>query len=397
MSSPDPVLLDLLDQVGLARNDVAELLAHVRQVVAADVAEAVETEIPTISFDQLGAVPGTTANSTIEAVRRRGCAIVRGTFERDQAEHWNRQIGDYLADNEFERVFAERYPDGAETGARIWGIYWSLPQVQARQHDRMVATRRFLNSIWTHESGGVTWFDPDHDIAYPDRLRRRAPGAVAPGLRAHSDSPSAGGWRIAENIEVFGHVLAGHPERYDPWDAAHRTTVDSETPVSATVFRAFQGWTALSEMHPCDGVLHLAAVPNAAAYSLVKGIADELGVEAEPTPAPRRAGPDELVLPALRPIPAVEPGDTVWWHGDLFHSVADASNDTRWGNVMYIGSSPRCERNDRYVETSFERFQRGTSPLDYPIEDFEVDFRGRAGIDDLNRTGRQQFGLEPIR
>ncbi len=397
MTAPDPALLDLLDRTGLSRGDVAELLTQMRQIVASDVAEAVETEIPTIDFTQLGVVPGTTPNSVIEAIKRRGCVIVKGTFERQQAELWNDQIGNYLADNEFERVYAERYPDLAEAGARIWGIYWSLPQVQARQHERMVATRRFLNSLWSHESGGTTWFDPDHDIGYPDRLRRRAPGSTVPGLRPHSDSPSAGGWRVAENIDVFRHVLAGNPERYDPWDAAHRTTVDGEAPVPATVFRTFQGWTALSEMQPSDGVLHLAATPNAAAYMLVKGIAGELGIRAEPEPAPRRAWPDDLVHPALRPIPAVEPGDTVWWHGDIFHSVAPASNDARWGNVMYIGSSPRCARNERYADTTLDRFERGASPLDFPTEDFEIDFDGRAAIGDLNHVGRQQFGLEPIR
>ena len=294
-------------------------------------------------------------------------------------------------------MFAERYPDHAQGGARIWGIYWSLPQVQARQHARMVATRRFLNSLWTHESEGASWFDPDHDIGYPDRVRRRRPGAAVPGLAPHSDSPSAGGWRVAENLDVFRHVLAGHPERYDPWDAAYRTSNDGEAPVPATVFRTFQGWTALSEMQPSDGVLHLAAVPSAAAYVLVKGISDELGIEAEPAPAPRRARPDGLVLPALRPIPAVEPGDTVWWHGDIFHSVAEASNDIRWGNVMYIGSSPRCARNERYAGTTLERFERGASPLDFPTEDFEQEFRGRATIGDLDVVGRQQFGLEPVR
>jgi hypothetical protein len=127
---------------------------------------------------------------------------------------------------------------------------------------------------------------------------------------------------------------------------------------------------------------------------LVKGIADELGVEAEPTPAPRHARPDDLVRPSLTPIPAVDPGDTVWWHGDIFHSVADASNDSRWGNVMYIAAAPRCPRNQRYSGSTLDRFDRGASPLDFPEEDFEAGFVGRAVRKDLNSLGRQQFGLE---
>jgi hypothetical protein len=83
----------------------------------------------------------------------------------------------------------------------------------------------------------------------------------------------------------------------------------------------------------------------------------------------------------------------VWWHGDLFHSVADAANDTRWGNVMYIGSSPVCERNDAYRSDLFDRFLAGRGPRDFPAEDFEADFEGRATPEDLSPVGRRQFGL----
>jgi hypothetical protein len=93
------------------------------------------------------------------------------------------------------------------------------------------------------------------------------------------------------------------------------------------------------------------------------------------------------------PIPAVAPGDTVWWHGDLYHSVGDAANDSRWGNVMYIGAAPRCPRNDAYRVSLLDRFERGASPVDFPSDDFEVDFAGRATVADLNAIGRAQFGL----
>ena len=155
-----------------------------------------------------------------------------------------------------------------------------------------------------------------------------------------------------------------------------------------------EGWTALSEMRPADGVLHLIPIPNAAAYMLVRGIADELGlVTGEPEPAPRRFRADDLVLPALVPIPTVEPGDTVWWHGDVIHSVADAANDTRWGNVMYIGAAPGCPRNDAYRASMLERFERGLSPIDFPDEHFEADFIGRPTVADLGPVARGHFGL----
>jgi hypothetical protein len=258
----------------------------------------------------------------------------------------------------------------------------------------MEATRRFLNSFWRHRSDGHDWFDPDHDIGYPDRLRRRAPGATANGLSAHSDAVSSGGWRIEENVRVFRHVLAGDVDRFDPWDAAHRTGIDLDPGAPSGVFRTFQGWTALSDMHPDDGVLHTIPIPLAAAYMLVRGIAGELGLlGGDPEPAPRRFRADELLTRALVPIPAVEPGDTVWWHSDVIHSVADASNDVRWGNVMYIAATPPCRRNDDYRTSMLERFEGGLSPLDFPQEHFEADFCGRPSIEDLNPVGRAHFGL----
>jgi hypothetical protein len=396
LAGVDPLLLQLLDQVGLRSADVAELLGVCRAIVAAEVADVEQSPtsaVPAVAFDELELLP----TSTVDAIRRRGCVVVRGTFDRAEAEEWDDEIGRYLEANRFEAAFATRYPDAAAIGSRIWGVYWSRPQVLARQHVRMVTVRRFLNTLWSHDAAASgTWFDPYHDIGYPDRLRRRAPGATARGLAPHCDSPSSGGWRVAENRNVFAEVLAGHPERFDPWDATHRVGLGSDAPVACTAFRTFQGWTALSEMQPSDGVLHIAPVLATPAYCLLKGIAGELGVVGDPVAAPRRAGADQLLERALVPIPAVQPGDTVWWHGDLLHGVAPASNDVRWGNVMYIGSSPRCPRNDAYAPSMLDRLRRGASPLDFPAEDFEAPFAGRARVGDLDDVGRVQFGLDPV-
>jgi hypothetical protein len=149
-------------------------------------------------------------------------------------------------------------------------------------------------------------------------------------------------------------------------------------------------------MQPHDGVLHVIPVPSAIGYSLVNALVDEIAAldAGESLPPAARLRGDDVVLPALSPIPAVFPGDTVWWHGDLLHSVADATNRDRWGNVLYVPCSPRCPRNDAYAATMLERFVAGSSPIDFPQEDFEVDFVGRATPEDLNATGRDQFGVE---
>lgn len=384
-------LESLLERLALRPSDVSELLAELTSSMRSTVAEiaagaaAGEPIIPEVAYDDVAA--GTVPDTISAAIRRAGCAVVRGTFDRAEAGYWDAELADYLSRNAFWQRFVERYPEAVD-GSRIWPIYWSRPQVAARQHPRMAVVRRFLNGFWRHRSGGVEWFDPDHDIGYPDRLRRREPGAVARGLAPHIDSPSAGGWRLAENQRVFAPLLTGGLGAYDAFDAAHRTDVDVESPVSCTVFRTFQGWTALSEMHPTDGVLRLVPIPSAVGYRLVHGIAGELGLlDATRVPAPRRDAGDPLLLEAMVPIPAVAPGDTVWWHGDLYHAVGEAANDTRWGNVMYIGAAPPCPRNDVYATTIPARLEAGTSPADFPEDDFEVDFVGRATVADLQPAG----------
>lgn len=387
---------ELLTRLGLEPGDIADLLSSLRATMRDRVAEIVEQRdagdavFPVVGFDDV--LADRVDATTRDAVRRNGCVVLRGTFDRAEAEAWDAELGRYIARNAFRDRFLHKHP-GAVDGSRIWPVYWSRPQIAARQHPRMAAARRFLNELWSVAASGSRWFAPDTDIGYPDRVRRREPGAVSKGLAVHADSPSVGGWRIAENQAVFAPLLTGGLAAYDPFDAAHRTGPRVESPVGCTVFRTFQGWTALSEMHPVDGVLHVVPIPAAVGYRLVHGLAGELGVEGEPVPAPRRDAGDELLLQAIVPIPAVEPGDTVWWHGDLYHLVGDATNDTRWGNVMYIGAAPRCPRNDVYRRSMGDRFVRGASPVDFPADDFEVDFVGRAGVADLNEIGRAQFGL----
>lgn len=387
----DPDLAEVLDELGVTPSDLVERYRHLRALVHDAVDEVVDRgreAIPVLDGDALHRLVDD--EDVRGRVRRAGCVVIRGTFDREEAVTWDREIGDYLDRNRFDEAFAARYPDAA-AGSRIWGIYWSRPQVLARQHERMAATRSALNSLWHHDAADpANWFDPDRDIAYPDRIRRRAPGAEARGLAPHTDAPIRGGWRTTENRAVYRAAIDGEPDRYDPFDATCRTPVDPESPV-ATVFRTFQGWTALSETRPSDGGLSIAPIPLVAPYLLLAGMVRDLDPDTA-APPPARVH-DPLVAPALVPIPTVHPGDTVWWHGDLVHAVGAAANEVRWSNVMYIGSAPGCPRNDGYAAGAVERFVTGRSPVDFPAEDFECEFTGRATLDDLDDRGRAQFGL----
>ncbi|CDR13940.1 DUF1479 domain-containing protein [Streptomyces iranensis] len=388
--------------------DVADVFAEVEEEMrreAADIAatrERGEEVFPIVRFEDIA--DGTVPDATREAIHRRGCAVVRRTFPRDQAERWDADVAGYLDRN----AFLENYRGPADSffgtlsssRPQIYPIYWSRPQIQARQHENMAATRRFMNGLWRHESGGVTWFDPARDVNYADRIRRRRPGDSSSGLSAHIDSGSIERWLHPAYRRVFRHLYSGDWRSYDPWDAAHRTEVEEYPSTQmCSVFRSFQGWTALSEMRPTDGVLHVVPIARAAAYLMLRPLLDDVAEDdlcgatlGRTLPVTDRWHP--ALAEAHTPIPAMEPGDTVWWHTDLVHSVADVNGMTRWGNVMYIAAAPGCPKNDAYAQRQAETFLRAGSPPDFAGEDYETHYEGRATTVDLTPLGRRQMGLE---
>ena len=135
--------------------------------------------------------------------------------------------------------------------------------MQARQSDRMARVQAFLNSQWRSESDGVQWFDPDRDSLYPDRIRRRPPGADSAGLGTHLDPGTLDLWMTQAYQKAFRHLFDGTVEQYDPWDAAHRTAGPQYPGTTmCSAFRTFQGWTALSDMDHDQGVLHTVPDPR---------------------------------------------------------------------------------------------------------------------------------------
>ena len=387
--------------------DVAGAFQQAEEAMRAEVAEVVaqrergEEVWPVVRFADIAA--GTVPAETIEAVRRRGCAIVKGTFGRERAEAWDAELVSYLDRNDFAGKY--QYVDDGIFGGlaaakpSIFPIYWSRPQMAARQDDNMVAVRGFLNSFWKHESEGRVWFDPARDTAYPDRVRRREPGTNSGGLSAHTDSGSIERWLLPAYQSVFRHVFDGNPAAYDPWDGAYRTEVhEFDSPVMCSAFRTFQGWTALSDMAPSEGVLHTVPIPSAMAYLLLRALQDDVAdddlcgaANGQALPISEKWHP--VLMPALTPIPGVEPGDTVWWHGDMIHSVGAVQDQQGWGNVMYIPASPHCEKNAAYAAECGQAFLKGVSPADFVAEDYETDWSGRPTADELSPTGRAQLGL----
>ena len=340
-------------------------------------------------------------------IKARGACVIRGVFDPAQARAWDDEIATYVRDNRLDERLANAAEDkyfGSLDSAKpqIYGIYWSKPQVEARQSESLTRARIFLNRLWRSESEGQTHFDPEQTPVYADRIRRRPPGSASLGLSPHVDGGSVERWLDGNFRNVYRHVFAGNWREYDPFDAAWRPDVrEIPSPAVCSMFRTFQGWTALTQQGQGDGTLQLIPISNAMAYLLLRALQDDVPDDELCGAKPGRAlsvtpGWHGLLLEALSSIPLMQPGDTVWWHSDVVHAVENEHRGKGYSNVMYIGSTPGCAKNTAYLGRQLPAFLTGKTPPDFAPDDFEVDFTGRGTEADLTPLGRSQLGMAPV-
>lgn len=383
------------------RRAFAEVRDHVTRAVDAIRADeaAGRPVVPEIAYEDIAA--GTVSEASRAFIRRTGCAVVRGVFPASVATEWFAELGRYLETNRYEEREAakralDQYFSALKAGSpQIFNVYWSKPQVQARQDPKLAATRAFLNRLWRYE--GV--FDPDRECTYADRVRRRQPGDTTLGLSPHMDAGTVERWIDPGYQQVYGEVFAGHWRGYDPFDGTHRlSTREIPSPAVCSMFRTYQGWTALTRQGPNDGTLRLIPIAEGISYVLLRALQDDVADDDLCGAAPGRAlgvsAPWHPELMAgLVSIPEVQPGDTVFWHTDICHAVADRHAGREPASVIYIGAAPDCPKNRAYLPRQQAAFLAGRSAPDFAAMDLEVDFAGRATEADLTPLGRLQMGF----
>ena len=381
-----------------AYEDVRDYVKRAVDIVLREVA-AGRAVVPELNYPDIR--NNTVPEAIRQSIRKTGCAVVRGVFRADLARDWFAEVGEYLETNHYEQLEVEKrsldkYFSALKAGKpQVFNVYWSRPQVMARQDAGLAETRAFLDRLWKYE--GV--FNPDRQCTYADRVRRRQPGDKTLGLSPHMDAGTVERWIDPGYQKVYENIFAGDWRGYDPFDATHRlNTREIPSPAVCSMFRTYQGWTALTRQGPKDGTLRLIPIAQGIAYVLLRALQDDVDEADLCGAAPGRAlgvrpewHPD--LIAGLVSIPEVMPGDTVFWHTDICHAVADEHTGSEYASVIYIGSAPDCPKNRAYLPKQREAFLQGRSAPDFAAMDFEVDFKGRASVEDLTDLGRAQMSL----
>jgi len=357
--------------------------------------------IPEISYDELDLVD----SKTIENIHKRGCLIIRDVFEDNKIVKINEELEEYIEGNGYyedqkKKAGLDKYFSDLKSGKpQIYGLYWSKAQIEIRHSEEMAKVKKWLNNLWNFRNNEYTVFDPNKELSYADRVRRREPGDDTLGLSPHCDAGSIERWTDSFYQEIYKNIFSDNFKKYDPFDAKYRDkTKEFESPAVAHVFRTFQGWTALTEQGPKDGTLQLIPITKAMAYVLTRALLEDVPEnELCGSKVGKALSVNEtyhsLLLEGLISIPKMYPGDTIWWHPDVIHAVEDKHLGKNFSNVIYVGSTPYCKKNLDYAKRQTENFLLGKSPPDFAAEDYEVDFEGRFSSDQLTSSGRNQMAL----
>ena len=358
--------------------------------------------IPEINFDNIEG----NNEELIKKVKQRGCVIVRNVFSEQVINTLNKKLEEYININDYftdqkKKSDLDKYFSDLKSGKpQIFGLYWSKTQIEIRHSEQMAKVKKWLNNLWVYENDEYKVFDPNRELSYADRVRRREPGDDTLGLSPHCDAGSVERWTDSSYQKIYKDIFSDNFINYDPFDAKYRDRViEFESPAVAHVFRTFQGWTALTEQGPNDGTLQLIPIAKGMAYILTRALLDDVS---ENELCGSKLGKalsvnkkyHELLLKGLVSIPKMRPGDTIWWHPDVVHAVEDKHLGKNYSNVVYVGATPYCKKNLDYTVKQTKKFLEGRSPPDFAPEDYEINYNGRVKLENLSSLAKKQLVLE---
>ncbi|KAG7737291.1 hypothetical protein KL923_003680 [Ogataea haglerorum] len=380
-----------------------------------EIERAGSSYIPEVSWSDIESNGYTIPKEPASLFNERGCLIIRDLIEDDMCTQWREETKQYI----------KHHPGitgSPHSGvASNWYIHWSKAQVEARSHPRMIQLMKAVGALYRNNNPDAL-LDMDSQVVYADRLRIRYPGRDVT-LPLHLDSSSIERWEDDNYRDVYREIFEGRWEDWDPnlIDRRPQGTQDlyqgmSSNGSTSSVFRAFQGWLALSDAKAGEGTIRfLPDLKYALAYILLRPFFDqngELDFSSSNFPgATPGSGQflahDQDLFPHLNHeksvvgIPYVRPGDFVLWHADLLHEVDKEHKGSKESSVLYVAHTPLCPYNIETLQDSKACFNTGKKPRDFTFEykygpdESMFEDRGMKG-NVLTQEGLQSLGLVPF-
>ncbi|KAJ7710084.1 hypothetical protein B0H14DRAFT_3641410 [Mycena olivaceomarginata] len=315
-----------------ALKEVLDQVDEVTQTIAKEGA----AYIPQVSFTDLDKL----SETQIAEIKRKGTVVIKDVVDDAQARAWKTSLEEF--------VKANPQSDGFPEDNKQFFHYWMKAQVQARAHPNMLGVSTWVNSLYHSTSGQkVEGVDLAMPLSYADRFRIRHPGSPWHRHPPHIDDEK---FRTC-----FADIVSGQWTKHDPY--ALETRLEALTSLyrkpnysTSSVFRTFQGWLALRFSFFYGTLKVFPDVLLSNAYIILRPFFRPLILDAAnwtfdiSTPdfsgiirldggfgGPKSTSelhPHLLLDATMTSVPAVNPGDTVFWHCDVVHSVEEEHTQT---------------------------------------------------------------------
>lgn len=374
----------------IAQGREEELMRSWKTVIAAlkartdDFIKIGPAYIPQVDYSEMQRLSA----EQLPEIKKKGCVVIKNVVSDEEALRWKADLKKIIEDN----PLLEGIPFDDK---QFFFLYWSKPQIEARAHPNVLNASTWMNQLYAG-----TGVDPrvlSTPLTYADRFRIRKPGPTKWEFHPpHVDSGSVERWETPGFRSIYHDIFAGNWEKHDAYDIDARIVAQSglyDRSNQASVFRTFQGWLAMSETGPGEGTLRVYPdVQLGNAYIILRPFFSPIdpngdlndpenwkldvskpefpGIALQPDGTFRVPHFTDVSHPHLRTddamvsVPHVSPGDMVFWHSDLIHSVEEFHNGRNDSSVLYIASVPATKQNVMYVVEQREAFLKGRTPPD---------------------------------
>ncbi|CAM9343283.1 unnamed protein product, partial [Discosporangium mesarthrocarpum] len=297
--------------------------------------------IPEIRFSQIE--DGRLPFFVTRQINRRGVVVVRGVVPEITALMWRDSILEYL-----EKNGRGSCPPGAQP------FFWSLAQVQAREHTGVREVLAALNRLWKPDTSAAP-VDLTKSLSYCDRFFVGKPSSPSMHKGPVMSGGSASDRLTPHHRQGYQEIYTGRWEEWDPFKAGPRVgAADAawrqlwvgggqglranygedackeeegeegglgvEVPLPPKLFRPFQGCLSFGSWGEKGHVHVVPMMRVATAFMLLRPFMDDVSQEegllgfGDGPEVVLDARWHQPLLDALVRLPPLSPGDAVFWH-----------------------------------------------------------------------------------